>query len=86
MSTVFDFLSVTLFIAAAAMFFLRFKHEDPPLTPYAVICFVCAAGNWLGNNGGGIWAVAMLMAASFLLLHLASLPYPEEELDAEGSL
>lgn len=81
MSTLFDLLSVSLFIATAAMFFLRFRHEDPPLAPYLVISLVCAVGNWLGNNGAGIWAVALLIAASFLLMHIASQPYPDEHRD-----
>lgn len=75
METVFDLLSVVLFIVTAGLFFLRFRHEDPPLAPYLVISLVCAVGNWLGNNGGGIAAVALLIAGSFLTLHLASEPY-----------
>ena len=78
MTTLFDLLSVALFIGAAAMFFLRFKHEDPPLAPYIIISLVCAVSNWLGNHGAGVWAIALLVAGSFLLLHLASLPYPDE--------
>ena len=85
MSTLFDLLSVALFIGTAAMFFLRFKHEDPPLAPYMVISLVCAVSNWLGNNGAGVWAVALLIAASFLLLHIASLPYPDEQADRGAS-
>ncbi len=85
MNTLFDLMSVALFIATAAMFFLRFKHEDPPLTPYVLICLVCAVGNWLGNNGAGPFAVALLIAGSFLLLHVASLPYPDEGGDGPPS-
>ncbi len=77
METIFDFLSVLLFIAAVSMFFVRFRHENPPLAPYIVISLVCAVGNYLGNNGGGVAAVALLIAASFLLLHLAGEPYRE---------
>ncbi len=84
MSTLFDLLSVSLFIATAAMFFLRFRHEDPPLAPYLIISLVCAVGNWLGNHGGGVWAVALLIAASFLLMHIASQPYPDENSEAGG--
>ena len=78
MTTLFDLMAVALFIGAVAMFFLRFKYENPPLTPYVLISLVCAVGNWLGNNGAGAWAVALLIAASFFLLHLASLPYPDD--------
>ena len=86
MTSIFDLLSVSLFIATAAMFFLRFKHEDPALAPYVLISLVCAVGNWLGDNGAGPWAVALLIAASFLLLHIASQPYAEErDADAKPS-
>ena len=81
METMFDMLSVLLFIAAAGLFFLRFKHEYPPLAPYILISLVCAVGNWLGNHGGGIAAVALLSAASFFLLHLAGEPYRENTED-----
>lgn len=78
MESMFDLLSVALFIAAAGMFFLRFRHEDTPLAPYILISLACAAGNWLGNQGSAAPAVALLIAGAFLLLHLASLPYTEE--------
>lgn len=77
MTTLFDFISVTLFIAAAALFFLRFRHENPPLAPYALVSLVAAVGNWLGNHGGGAAAVALLIGGAFLTLHLASEPYRE---------
>ncbi|WDI32960.1 hypothetical protein PUV54_07085 [Hyphococcus flavus] len=81
MESIYDLLSLALFIAAAGLFMLRFRHEDPPLAPYLVIALVSVVGNWLGNNGGGVAAVALMMAAAFLTLHLASQPYhddPEE--------
>lgn len=78
MDSMFDLLSVALFMATAGMFFLRFRHEDPPLGPYVLIALACAVGNWLGNDGQPAIAVGVLIAGAFLLLHLASLPYPEE--------
>lgn len=78
METIFDLLSVTLFIATAGLFFFRFRHENPPLAPYLLVSLVCAVGNWLGNHGGGAAAVALLIAGSFLTLHLASQPYHED--------
>lgn len=78
METIFDLFSVLLFIATAGLFFLRFRHEDPPLAPYIVVSLVCAVGNWLGNNGGGVAAMALLIAGSFLTLHLASEAYREK--------
>jgi uncharacterized membrane protein YbjE (DUF340 family) len=79
--TMFDLMAVLLFIAAASLFFLRFRHENPPLSPYILIALVCAVGNWLGNHGGGAAAFMLLIAASFFLLHLAGEPYRDEPED-----
>ncbi|MFZ5618472.1 MAG: XrtV sorting system accessory protein [Pseudomonadota bacterium] len=81
METLYDMMSVTLFIAAAGIFFYRFRSENPPLAPYILISLVCAVSNWLGNNGGGVGAVLLLIAGSFYLLHIASAPFAEEEGD-----
>lgn len=77
MGTVFDLLAAFLFIATAALFLLRRRHESPPLTPYLLIGFVSVVGDWLGNRGGGVAAVAFLIAGAFLMLHLASEPFRE---------
>ena len=76
--TIFDLLAVTLFIATAGLFFLRFRHENPPLGPYVLVALVCAVGNWLGNHGGGAAAVGLLIGGAFFTLHLASEPYRED--------
>ena len=78
MDSIFDALSVMLFIATVGLFVLRIRHEAPPLAPYLLIALVCIVGNWLGNHGGGVAAVALLIAAAFLTLHLASEPYRED--------
>lgn len=78
METIFDILSVTLFIAAAGLFFMRFRHENPPLWPYVLVSLIAATGNWLGNHGGGLAAVALLMGGAFFTLHLASEPYRDQ--------
>lgn len=78
METLFDLLSVTLFIATAGMFFHRYRHENPPLTPYVLISLVCAVSNWLGNHGAAFGSVCLMTAAAFYLLQLASTPYNEE--------
>lgn len=71
-------MAVGLFIATAGIFFYRFRSENPPLAPYMLISLVCAVANWLGNNGGGVAAVLLLIAGSFYLLHIAGAPYAEE--------
>jgi hypothetical protein len=80
--TLFDFMSVALFIAAAGIFFYRYRSENPPLAPYMLISLVCAVANWLGNAGGGVGAVLLLVAGSFYLLHVASAPFAEESEEA----
>lgn len=67
-----------MFVATAGLFIVRFRHEEPSIAPYILIASVAAVGNWLGNNGGGPAAVALLIAGSFLTLHLASQPYRED--------
>ena len=87
METVFDILAIALFIAAASLFFMRFRHENPPLWPYLLVSLVAATGNWLGNSAEGLYsalgAVAFLMGGAFFTLHLASEPYREDDADGE---
>ncbi len=74
----FNLFSVLLFMAAAGLFLLRMRHEKPSLAPYLILCHVSIVGAWLGNNGGGPAAVGLLIAGSFLALHLASQPYEDD--------
>ncbi len=68
MVTVFDLYSIGLLIVALTMFVVRYMREEPPVTPYLVIASTCAVGNYLGEQGGGIGALMLLVAASFLFL------------------
>lgn len=78
METLYDLMAVTLFIATAGIFFYRYRSENPPLAPYMLVSLDCAVSNWLGNNGGGVGAVLLLIAGSFYLLHIAGAPFAEE--------
>ena len=87
METIFDFLSVVLFIATAGIFFLRIGRENPPLAPYLVICIACAVANQLGNADMVVASIILLVCAAFLLLQIASEPYsPESDENAERRL
>lgn len=77
----FDIYAMALFIASASIFFVRMRHEDPPLFPYLLISVSCAMSNWLGENGFGLVAIAILGSASFLLLHITSQSYLPDPLD-----
>lgn len=68
MVTVFDLYSIGLLIVSLTMFVIRYMREEPPVTPYLVIASTCAVGNYLGDNGGGMGALMLLVAASFLFL------------------
>lgn len=81
MNSFFDITSVALFIATASIFFIRFRHENPRLTPYMVISLACAASNWMGENRFELFALCLLIASSFFLLHLTSQPYRDETID-----
>ncbi len=81
METIFDLMSVMLFVATAGLYWVRVRHEQPALAPYLVVALVCIVGNWLGNSGGGWAAVGMLIAGAFLTLHVASQPYREDAED-----
>jgi hypothetical protein len=74
MDTVFDLYSICLLVVSLTMFVIRYMREEPPVTPYLVIASTCAVGNFLGDNGGGVGALMLLVAASFLFL--ACLLYP----------
>lgn len=68
MITIFDFYSLALLISSMTLFVVRYVRQDPPVYPYLIIACSCLVGNWLGESGGGIYAVGILSAASFSFL------------------
>lgn len=78
MSTVFDWLAASLFLATTAMYLVRLRHERPSAAPYVLIVLSCIVGRWLGDTSAAAVGIGLLIAGAFLLLHLASLPYPED--------
>lgn len=68
MNSIFDIYSVALLIVSLTMFIVRYLREDLPVTPYLVIACTCGVGNYLGEAGGGVGALMLLVAASFLFL------------------
>ena len=65
MITFFDVYALALLVVSMALFVVRFISQDPPVYPYLIIACTCLVGNWLGESGGGIYALALLIAASF---------------------
>lgn len=78
MASMFDLLSLALFVGAAGVILIRVRRERTQLGPFAVVVVVAAVGNRLGEAGGGPAAACLLLGGAFLLLHLASVPYPED--------
>ncbi len=78
MTSIYDILSAFLFLAAAGLLALRWRHERPRLGSYALIALVSVVGSWLGHNGGGAAAVALLIAGAFFTLHIAGQPFSDD--------
>jgi len=68
MDSVFDFYSFSLMLVSIGLFVVRYLRDDPPIYPYLIIACTCYVGNVLGEAGGGIFAMALLVAASFSFL------------------
>lgn len=75
MQTVFDWVTVAIFIATAGTFFYRTQREWPPLYRYLGVAIGCAIANQLGNLGYFILALLMIGALIAALLWLGSRPY-----------
>ena len=68
MITIFDVFSLVLLIASMALFVRRYMQQDPPVYPYLIIACTCLVGNWLGEAGGGVYALGLLTAGAFSFL------------------
>lgn len=68
MFTVYDIYSLALLAASMTLFVRRYLAQDPPIYPYLVIACTSYVANILGEAGGGLFALALLVAASFSLL------------------
>lgn len=68
MFTIFDIYALALLIVSMALFVRRYMTQNPPVYPYLIIASTCLVSNWLGEAGGGIFALALLVAASFSFL------------------
>ncbi len=56
METIFDFLTVAIFIALVGMFIQFSRHADQNIIAYLIPGLGCMAANYLGNEGYAIWA------------------------------
>lgn len=74
MVSIIDVYSIALLLVSLTMFVIRYLREEPPVMPYLVIACTCAVGNFLGEQGGGMGAFMLLIAATFLFM--GSVFYP----------
>ena len=75
MRTVFDWVSVLLFIATAATFVYRNQHEQPDLLKYLAISNGCAIANELGGHGHALAALAVIGASLAALIWTGTRAY-----------
>ena len=68
MLTAFDVFSLLLLVASMSLFAHRYIKQNPPVYPYLIIACTCLVANWLGESGGGLFAMTLLIAASFSFL------------------
>lgn len=68
MITVFDLYSLGLLVVAMTLFVRRYVKQNPPVYPYLIIALTCLIANWMGEAGGGVFALSLLVAASFSFL------------------
>ncbi len=62
MSTIYDFVSVAIFVALVGMFLQFSRKEDQDIAAYVWPMLGCAMGNFLGNELSGIAAWAVFIA------------------------
>jgi hypothetical protein len=72
METPWDWITVMLFAGLITLFLHRSAQEPPPdkLWQYAPPAVACAIANYLGNNGLGIVAGAVLALAGFYMFRV----------------
>jgi len=75
MQTVFDWITVAIFIATAGTFFYRTQHEWPPLYKYLALSVGCAFANRLGNLGYIYPALLLIGLLLGALIWLSTRPY-----------
>lgn len=65
MSTVYDWVTVLIFIGLLGLYFLRQDRTDVPLARYMIAAAGCALANWLGNENYSFAAMATIAATLY---------------------
>lgn len=66
--SIFDIYALALLAVALWLFVHRYLKHNPPVYPYLTVACTCLVANWLGEAGGGLFALSLLVAASFSLM------------------
>ena len=75
METVWDWATVLLFAGLITLFLERSSAQNPQdkLWQYAPPAIACAVANYLGNNGLGVIAIALLAATGIYVVKVLRL-------------
>lgn len=65
MSTVYDWVTVLIFIGLLALYFLRQERTDVPIARYMAAAAGCAFANYLGNENFQLAAWAVIAATLY---------------------
>ncbi len=79
MANFFELCVLGLGLSGLFLYLHRRKYENPPHSPYLVIVLTTLSGYWIATAGAPIAGTVFLVAAGFLLVHLASQPFVDTE-------
>ncbi|MFP3942403.1 MAG: XrtV sorting system accessory protein [Alphaproteobacteria bacterium] len=74
MSTVYDWVTVLIFIGLLALYFLRQDRTDVPIARYMIAAAGCALANYLGNENYTLAAVAVIAATLYFTWYFIVIP------------
>ena len=74
MSTVYDWVTVLIFIGLLALYFLRHARNDVPLGRYIIAAVGCAGANYLGNNSYHVMALGVIAATLYFAYYFILMP------------
>ena len=73
MQTVWDYVTIAIFAGLIVVFLKRSMDEqtgNDPMWRYLPPALACALGNYLGNEGYGLLAVAVIVATLAYIVHI----------------
>ena len=74
MSTIYDWVTVLIFIGLLALYFLRQDRTDVPIARYMIAAAGCALANYLGNENHALAAVTIIAATLYFTYFFIVIP------------